>query len=226
MAGSVALIDGEELIAEYLLNIETTHSERLLSAIDRIMRDAKIQMDDIDGFAISIGPGSFTGLRIGTSTVKGLAFAASKPVAGILTLDAMAENLLFTDHLICPILDARKKEVYTALYKRDEENKLKKFTPDLAIKPKDLLKRIEEKVVFLGNGIRVYHTLIKEELRDLALFAPSNLGFPRAGNVARLSVDEFEKDNILDLDTFTPFYIRPSEAEIIARKAREKDKVS
>ena len=226
MAGSVALIDGEELIAEYLLNIETTHSERLLSAIDRIMRDAKIQMDDIDGFAISIGPGSFTGLRIGTSTVKGLAFAASKPVVGILTLDAMAENLLFTDHLICPILDARKKEVYTALYKRDEENKQEKLTPDLAIKPKDLLKRIEEKVVFLGNGIRVYHTLIKEELRDLALFAPSNLGFPRAGNVARLSVDEFEKNNILDLDAFTPFYIRPSEAEIIARKAREKDKVS
>jgi tRNA threonylcarbamoyladenosine biosynthesis protein TsaB len=223
IAGSVALIDGEELIAEYLLNIEITHSERLLSTIDRVICDAKIQMGDIDGFAISMGPGSFTGLRIGTSAVKGLAFATGKPVVGILTLDAMAENLLFTNYLICPILDARKKEVYAALYKRDEENKLKKFTPDLAIKPKDLLKRIQERVVFLGNGIKVYHTLIKEELRDLALFAPSNLGFPRAGIVARLSLDEFKKNNILDLDTFTPFYIRPSEAEIMVRKARGKN---
>lgn len=213
MAGSVALVDGDELMSEYLLNIKVTHSERLLPAIDCIMRDAKMPISEVDGFAISIGPGSFTGLRIGASTIKGLAFATNKPVVGIPTLDALAENLLFADCLICPILDARKREVYTALYKRDEKNKLRKLTTDLAIKPGDLLKRIQERVVFLGDGIDVYHALIREELRDLALFAPPNLRLPRAANVATRSLEEFRKNNTLDLNTFTPSYVRRSEAE-------------
>ena len=213
MAGSVALIDGDELVSEYLLNIDITHSERLLLAIDCVMRDTRIPVDEIDGFAISIGPGSFTGLRIGTSTIKGLAYATNKPVVGIPTLDAMAENISFTDYLICPILDARKKQVYTALYKRDAKNRLRKITPDLAIDPRDLLKKIQERVVFLGDGIKVYHTLIKEVLRDMAFFAPLNLRLPRAANVAKLSLNQFKKKNTLDLNTFTPSYVRPSEAE-------------
>ncbi|MFH1624291.1 MAG: tRNA (adenosine(37)-N6)-threonylcarbamoyltransferase complex dimerization subunit type 1 TsaB [Pseudomonadota bacterium] len=213
MAGSVALVDGEELVSEYLLNIEATHSERLLLAIDCVTRDSKIPIGEVDGFAISLGPGSFTGLRIGTTTIKGLAFATNKPVVGIPTLDALAENLPFTDYLVCPLLDARKKEVYTALYKRDAENKLRKLTSDLALSPVDLLKRIREKVVFLGDGVKVYHKLIKEELGDLALFSPLNLMVPRAANVARLSLEKFKKNSTLDLRTFTPYYVRRSEAE-------------
>jgi tRNA threonylcarbamoyladenosine biosynthesis protein TsaB len=177
------------------------------------MRDTRIPVDEIDGFAISIGPGSFTGLRIGTSTIKGLAYAADKPVVGIPTLDAMAENIYFTGYLICPILDARKKQVYTALYKRDAKNRLKKITPDLAINPSELLKKIQERVVFLGDGIKVYRTLIKEVLQDMAFFAPLNLMLPRAANVAKLSLDQFKKNNVLDLNTFTPSYVRTSEAE-------------
>jgi len=214
MAGSVALIDEEELVSEYLLNIKVTHSERLLTVIDSIMRDSKVAISEIDGFAISIGPGSFTGLRIGVSTVKGLAFAANKPVVGIPTLDALAENLLFADYLICPILDARKNEVYTALYRRDDKNGLQKLTGDMVIGPNDLLKKIDEKVVFLGDGIRTYHKLIRKELHDLAIFAPLNLRLPRAGNVGKLSLDAFNNNNILDLNTFTPLYVRASEAEI------------
>lgn len=213
MAGSVALVDGEELVSEYLLNIEVTHSERLLLAIDCVTRDAKIPIGDVDGFAISLGPGSFTGLRIGTSTIKGLAYATDKPVVGIPTLDALAHNLPLTDYLVCPLLDARKKEVYTALFKRDAENKLEKLTPDLALSPGDLLKMIREKVVFLGDGAKVYQSLIREELGDLALFSPLNLMLPRAANVARLSLEEFKKNNTLDLHTFTPHYVRRSEAE-------------
>ena len=213
MAGSVALVDGEELVSEYLLNISITHSERILVAIDHVTRDAKVPIKEVDGFAVSLGPGSFTGLRIGISTIKGLAFATKKPVVGIPTLDALAENILFTDYLICPILDARKKEVYTALYKRDKIDKLKKLTPVLAIKPIDLLKKIQEKVVFLGDGIDVYHTLIKEGLGDLAIFAPLNLRLPRAGNIAKRSLDQFKKTNLMNLNTFTPSYVRRSEAE-------------
>ncbi len=213
MAGSVALVDGDELVSEYLLNIDITHSERLLLSIDCVTRNSKIPIDKVDGFALSIGPGSFTGLRVGVSTVKGLAYATNKPVVGISTLDALAENILFTDYLICPILDARKKQVYTALYNRDAKNRLKKITPDLVIDPRELLKKIQEKVVFLGDGIKVYHTLIKEVLRDMAFFAPLNLRLPRAANVAKLSLAHFKKNNTLDLNTFTPSYVRPSEAE-------------
>jgi tRNA threonylcarbamoyladenosine biosynthesis protein TsaB len=213
MAGSVALVDGDELVSEYLLNIDITHSERLLLAIDCVMQDTRIPMGEIDGFAISIGPGSFTGLRIGTTTIKGLAYATNKPVVGIPTLDAMAENISFTGYLICPILDARKKQVYTALYNRDAKNRLIKLTPDLAIDPRELLKKIQEKVVFLGDAIKVYHTLIKEALQDMAFFAPLNLRLPRAANIAKLSLDQFKKNNVLDLNTFTPSYVRPSEAE-------------
>ncbi len=213
MAGSVALVDEGGLISEHLLNIKVTHSERLLPTIDDTLRDAKVRISDIDGFAISIGPGSFTGLRIGASTIKGLAFATGKPVVGIPTLDALAENVLFTDYLVCPIMDARKKEVYTAFYKRDEKNTLRKLTTDLAIRPGDLLKRIKEKVVFLGDAIDVYCALIRGELQDLALFAPINLRLPRASNVARLGLDELRKNHTIDLHTFTPSYVRRSEAE-------------
>ncbi len=213
MAGSVALVDEGELISEHILNIKVTHSERLLPTIDDTLKDAKVRISDIDGFAISIGPGSFTGLRIGASTIKGLAFATGKPVVGIPTLDALAENVLFTDYLVCPILDARKKEVYTAFYKRDEKNTLRKLTTDLAIGPGDLLKRINEKVVFLGDAIDVYGALIRGELQDLALFAPVNLRLPRASNVARLGLDELRKNHTIDLHTFTPSYVRRSEAE-------------
>jgi len=213
MAGSVALVDGDELVSEYLLNIDITHSERLLLAIDCVTQDSKISIDKVDGFAVSVGPGSFTGLRIGVSTIKGLAYAANKPVVGISTLDALAENISFTDYLTCPILDARKKQVYTALYNRDAKNRLIKLTPDLVIDPRELLKKIQEKVVFLGDAIKVYHTLIKEVLRDMAFFAPLNLRLPRAANIAKLSLDQFKKNNTLDLNTFTPFYVRPSDAE-------------
>ena len=213
MAGSVALSDAGQLVSEYLLNIKVTHSERLLTAIDRVLEDAGIPMNKIDGFALSIGPGSFTGLRIGTSTVKGLAFAAHKPIVGVPTLDAMAENLPFTDHLVCPILDARKKEVYTALYKRTKEGKMEKLTEDLAIKPKDLTNRIHDKVVFLGDGIDVYQELIKENLGDLAVFAPFHLRLPRASSVAMLGLDEFRRNNTLNLAQFIPRYVRLSEAE-------------
>jgi len=213
MAGSVALVDGDELVSEYLLNIDITHSERLLLAIDCVTQDSKISIDKVDGFAVSVGPGSFTGLRIGVSTIKGLAYAANKPVVGISTLDALAENISFTDYLTCPILDARKKQVYTALYNRDAKNRLIKLTPDLVIDPRELLKKIQEKVVFLGDAIKVYHTLIKEVLRDMAFFAPLNLRLPRAANIAKLSLDQFKKNNTLDLNTFTPSYVRLSEAE-------------
>ena len=125
MMGSIGLIDDEGAIAEYSLNIRATHSERLMPAIDRLLKDSGIMPKDIDGFAVSIGPGSFTGLRIGLATVKGFAMGCNKPVAAVSTLEALAFNLAYAEYLICPILDARRNEVYAAMFKSDGKGGLK-----------------------------------------------------------------------------------------------------
>ena len=154
--GSVGLIDDEEVISDYLLNIPVTHSERLLGAIEFVLREARCPIGEIDGWAISLGPGSFTGLRIGVSTVKGLAFATGKPVAGVSTLDVLASQIAPTSYLICPILDARKKEVYTAFYRYGEGSSLMRQSDYQAIRPEDLVKKIKEHTIFLGDGVKTY----------------------------------------------------------------------
>src|SRR5512142_2379760 len=117
--GSVAVVSDKAVIAQYSLNIEITHSERLMSTVDRVLKDTGIALSQLDGFAVATGPGSFTGLRIGVSTVKGLAFATGKPVAAVPTLFALAWNVPHAAWPVCPLLDARKKEVYAAVYALD-----------------------------------------------------------------------------------------------------------
>ena len=134
---SVGLADDGGVISEYLLNVPVTHSERLLAAIHFVLKEAGCAMEALDGWAISLGPGSFTGLRIGVSTVKGLAYATGKPVVGVPTLDGLAAQISPTPYLICPILDARKKEVYTAFYRYNQENLLVRLSDYRAIHPDD-----------------------------------------------------------------------------------------
>ena len=211
--GSVAISEDEHLIAEYTLNVISTHSERLLPSIDQILRDSKLSIREIDGFAISLGPGSFTGLRIGISTVKGLALAAEKGVVGVPTLDVLAHNLMFTRLLVCPLLDARKGEVYTALYQGDESGKLEKLTPDLALKPEELLTRIKEPVIFLGDGVETYRDTLRSG-QDNCLFAPAYLNQPRASVLAKLGLEKFRQGHIFKEDEIQPLYCRLAEAEI------------
>jgi tRNA threonylcarbamoyladenosine biosynthesis protein TsaB len=212
--GSIGLIDDDSLIAEYLLNIPVTHSERLLGAIELILREARIVLDDLDGWAISLGPGSFTGLRIGVSAVKGLAFATQKPVAGVATLDALACLTSPTPYLICPILDARKEEVYTAFYRYEKGDILKRMSPYQAIRPEELVKKIDEKTIFIGDGVRTYGDYLKNTLPSLATFPLSALHVLHGSAVAKLGLELLQKGECLDLSTFTPIYVRPSEAEI------------
>src|SRR5574337_212080 len=122
MQGGVALISGQGVICEYTVNVKATYSERLLPLIDRALRDARITLDDVEGFAVAVGPGSFTGLRIGVSTAKGLAAAGGQPLVGVSTLEAMAWSLPFCAYQICPILDARKGEIYSALFRQDRKS--------------------------------------------------------------------------------------------------------
>jgi tRNA threonylcarbamoyladenosine biosynthesis protein TsaB len=211
--GSVAIIEDEHLIAEYILNVVSTHSERLLPSIDQILKDSQLTVRDIEGFAVSLGPGSFTGLRIGISTVKGLALAAEKGVVGVPTLDVLAHNLMFTRLLVCPLLDARKGEVYTALYQGDGSGKLEKLTPDLAIKPEELLTRIKEPVIFLGDGVEAYRDKLRSG-QDNCLFAPAYLNQPRASVLAKLGLEKFKQGHIFKEEGIQPLYCRLAEAEI------------
>ena len=212
--GSVGLIDDGEVISDYLLNIPVTHSERLLGAIEIVLREARWSIENLDGWAISLGPGSFTGLRIGVSTVKGLAFATGKPVAGVPTLDVLASQIAPTSHLICPILDARKKEVYTAFYRYEEGDSLKRLSAYQAIRPEDLIKKIKVQTIFLGDGVKTYGEFLRNSLPTLSLFPPPPLHISHGSMVAKLGAELLQKGECLDISNFTPIYVRSSEAEV------------
>jgi tRNA threonylcarbamoyladenosine biosynthesis protein TsaB len=212
--GSVGLIDDGEIISDYLLNIPVTHSERLLGAVEFVLREAHCPIENIDGWAISLGPGSFTGLRIGVSTVKGLAYATGKPVAGVSTLDVLASQIPPTSYLICPILDARKKEVYTAFYRYQEGISLQRKSDYQAIRPEDLVKNIKEPTIFLGEGLKTYGDFLQKSLPSWAIFPPPSLSVPHGSIVAKLGSERLQKGEHLELSTFVPVYVRPSEAEM------------
>jgi tRNA threonylcarbamoyladenosine biosynthesis protein TsaB len=212
--GGVGLMDDGEVISDYLLNIPVTHSERLLGAIELVLREARCPIENLDGWAISLGPGSFTGLRIGVSMVKGLAFATGKPVAGVSTLDALASQIVPTSYLICPILDARKKEVYTAFYRYEEGSFLKRQSDDQAIRPEDLVKKIKERTIFFGDGVKTYGEFILNSLPSLAIFPPAPLHVSHGSMVAKLGCELLKSGVLLDLSALSPIYVRPSEAEM------------
>jgi tRNA threonylcarbamoyladenosine biosynthesis protein TsaB len=205
-AGSIALIDDEEIIFEYTYQGKLEHSAWLMPAIDRLLKDANLSCHDIDGIAVSSGPGSFTGLRIGISTIKGLAHGLEIPVVGVSTLDSLAYNLLYTEKIICPILDAKKKEVYAALYKGKIPQRI---TDYLVLSPQKLIEMISKPTIFLGNGLKLYFKLIKELLKDKEVyFAPLSLWLPRASNLALLGLRELKAGKQKDIYSFTPLYLR------------------
>ncbi|MFQ5840993.1 MAG: tRNA (adenosine(37)-N6)-threonylcarbamoyltransferase complex dimerization subunit type 1 TsaB [Thermodesulfobacteriota bacterium] len=212
--GSIGLIEDEQILCEYSLDGKASHSERVLRTIDRVLEDSGVSIGDMDGLVVSRGPGSFTGLRIGVSAVKGLAFATGKPVAGVSTLDALAQNVRYSPYLICPLLDARKGEVYAALYRNTEKDGLIKLVPEMAIKPVDLLERIDGKALFLGNGVYPYGDLIRRKLRRMAHIAASPFNFIHGTIVAQLGREKLERGEYLDLEKFTPQYLRKSDAEL------------
>jgi tRNA threonylcarbamoyladenosine biosynthesis protein TsaB len=213
-SGSVALLNSDSVLAECLINVGINHSETLLPAIEKILSVAGTEIAEVDLFALTVGPGSFTGLRVGASTVKGLALVADKPVVGVSSLDALALNVANSTILICPMLDARKKEVYTALYRPDRRGIPEKIVGEMVVDPETFLKDIDEEIIFLGDGARNYCELIKEILTDRSNFALSHLQYIKASAVGLLGMNKFIEGDILDIMTFTPQYLRLSEAEM------------
>lgn len=190
-----------------------SHSRKLLSLINYAVEKIGIDINTIDGYAVSTGPGSFTGLRIGIGTIKGLAMASGKPVVGISTLEALSYSVFLNPALICPILDARKNEVYASLF-RYQEGKLVRLIDDMVISPKELLSNINEKTIFLGDAVGVYKDFILEMLDDQALFLPGSFNHPRGSSVANLGALKFNNGEAVNLSDLKPTYIRRSEAEI------------
>ena len=227
MTGGVALVNAKRVISEYTLNVRTTHTARLMPAIDQILGDSSVDKSDIDGIAISIGPGSFTGLRIGMATAKGLALGLGIPLLGIPTLDALAWNIPFAMYQICTLLDARKKEVYYSLFRYAETGEhtgspLQQLVPYQVMPPDELVKQIDEKTIFLGDAVDVYKDFLSEKLGELAAFAPDVQNLPRAATVAEMGLLKLEAGDHLDLAAAEPIYIRPSDAELSLTARRKK----
>ncbi len=212
--GSIAIADDSRgLIAEVRVNVRIAHAERLMPSVEWLLKTSGTGIHDLDAFAVSIGPGSFTGLRIGLSTVKGLSFATDKPVVPVPTLDAFAMTMPFCSYMICPMIDARKNEVYAALY-RWEDNMCRKIMHEAAVNPGELLHRIDEPVVVMGDGAETYREVIKEILGARAVFAPASRMSPCASTVAEAAFERLNRGLTADVAGLAPFYVRKSEAEI------------
>ena len=213
---SVALTIGDRLVAEYLLSLEKTLASRLLRSVDAVLADAGLAVADLDGIGVALGPGSFTGLRIGVATVKGLALAARKPVAGFSSLAMLAMNLPWAAYPVCPMFDAKKKEVYTALY--DCQDFPVPVIADCVVPPGDFLERVDGPTIFVGEGALAYRELIVARLGGKALFAPPSSHQPRASQGAPLARGAFARGEVIPPAALVPRYIRASEAELARMK--------
>jgi tRNA threonylcarbamoyladenosine biosynthesis protein TsaB len=217
-AGSVAIAADDHLVAELVLNVDYTHSRRLMRDVDLLLRAVGLTVKDLDGFALTLGPGSFTGLRIGVATVKGMAMVADKPVAGVVTLDALAQNLFGTACDVWALIDARKGEVFASHYV-PQSDRMAATGPPLLLTPEELAERAHGPTLLLGSGVPLCEQLMRERHGDLPVFAPRHLWQIRGAVVAALGLEKLRAGAVEDLATFGPLYIRPSEAEL--KKSRE-----
>lgn len=224
IAGSIAYMKDNKLIGEYYICDKLTHSETIMPMMEHMRQLLGLELNAIDVIAVTSGPGSFTGLRIGVTTAKALALALDKPIIGVPTLDAIAHNITHTESIICPIMDARRNQVYTALYKW-ENKELLRLTDYMAIDIDDYLHQLSdnyEKIIFLGDGVWQYKDRIEEQLEKKAEFAASYLNLQRAGTLTEIASKEYDKGNAVSASEFVPMYLRKSQAER-EREAREKN---
>ncbi len=209
----VALVEGERLLASYELLAEYPHAVELPDAVTRVLKASRVALADLEAIAIDIGPGSFTGLRIGLAFAKALAFSRTIPLVGVPSLDVLAAGLPLTTRPVCPILDAKQKNVYAALY-RFEAGTWVVLQPS-SLGPIDaILARITEPTVLLGDGCALYHDQIVQRLGNRAQFAPTECWLPRASTLARLGRERFVQGQRDDAATLVPLYLYPLDCSV------------
>lgn len=221
MVASVAVVDDDVLMAEYTINYKKTHSQTLLPMLEEVRKLIELDLSTIDAIAVAGGPGSFTGLRIGSATAKGLGFTLNVPLIHIPTLEAMAYNFYGTDKFVCPIMDARRNQTYTGLY-HFENGQIKCDMEQNAIKIEDLVNRLNElnkSVIFTGDGIPVFKQYIADNAIFKFMFPPANLNRQKAGAVASLGIEYYKAGKIEKAEEHLPDYLRLSQAE---RERKEK----
>ncbi len=214
---SVAIVDGESPLSEITLAREQTHSKHLMEMIDTVVRLSGLTISDIDGFAVTKGPGSFTGLRIGISSVKGLAAASGKPIVGISTLDVLAFQFSLYPYPICVLLDARRGEVYFSQF-IFKGGILADKTEEQVLSPEKAVCEIKKPCLFVGDGAHVYKKIIKDTIGELAHFICPSINLISASSLAHLSIKRFMENDTDDVSEFVPHYIRKSDAELKKEK--------
>lgn len=214
LVASAAIVEDGVTMAEYSVNFKKTHSQTLLPMIDSMVSLLGIELSTIDAIAVSGGPGSFTGLRIGSATAKGLGLALNKPLIHIPTLDGTAYNLYGADGLICPIMDARRNQVYTGIYrfKKEFQVVMEQDAMDMG-ELIETLNKMGERVIFLGDGVPVHEKMIREKMTVPIDFAPANMNRQRAASVAALGAVYFSEGKIETAAEHGPDYLRKSQAE-------------
>ena len=215
IVASVAIVEDDVLIAEYTVNYKKTHSQTLLPMLDEIAKMTELDLNSIDAIAVAAGPGSFTGLRIGSATAKGLGLALKKPLIAIPTVEGLAYNLYDIPGLICPIMDARRKQVYTGIY-RFTDHQLKVVEDQMAVSMETVIEKLNqygEAGTFLGDGVPVFHELIAEKMTVPYSFAPAHVNKQRAAAVAALGEIYYRQGKTETAMEHVPDYLRVSQAE-------------
>lgn len=215
IVASVAIVEDDVLIAEYTVNYKKTHSQTLLPMLDEIAKMTELDLNSIDAIAVAAGPGSFTGLRIGSATAKGLGLALKKPLIAIPTVEGLAYNLYDIPGLICPIMDARRKQVYTGIY-RFTDHQLKVVEDQMAVSMETVIEKLNqygEAVTFLGDGVPVFHEFIAEKMTVPYSFAPAHVNKQRAAAVAALGEIYYRQGKTETAMEHVPDYLRVSQAE-------------
>lgn len=216
LVASVAIVQDDNLIAEYTTNYKKTHSQTLLPMLDEVVRMTETDKKSFDLLAVAAGPGSFTGLRIGSATVKGLALAWDIPVVAVPTLEALAYNAWGSRRIICPIMDARRRQVYTGLYRFDKDDKMEVLMDQVPMDIDELIEVLGDRgegVLFVGDGIDVYADTIRQKMTVPFSFAPAHMNKQRAGSVAVAAKKRYEEGIYTSGDDFAPEYLRQSQAE-------------
>ena len=215
LVASVAIVEDNDLKGEYTVNYKKTHSQTLLPMLDEVAKMIELDLNSIDAIAVSGGPGSFTGLRIGSATAKGLGLALGKPLIRIPTVDALAYNLVGSRDMVCPLMDARRNQTYTGLYHFDG-NQMEIVKPQCAVGIDEIIAAVNEigqAVVFLGDGVAVFESYIRENCKVPFSFAPAHVNKQRAGAVAALGEIYYKEGKTETAEEHKPDYLRLSQAE-------------